>query len=206
MMQLLIFSIEYFITGAPVLLWVFVVSRIVNFTMDTGTSSYLIVALIPLVYLWGMMADFIMSKRLKSRKSSLKAAAYDKLKKDGVKVTPDDIDRLEAKLWIHAVELAKASQWRSVRDRIARGFVLNIEVTVLLTAVWVFLKGATNQQPIGLLLGVVLALVLVGAGVSAITYSMWQRFQEHSIKFDVEAWIALNEMQQAAKVPPSETN
>jgi hypothetical protein len=169
--------VEYLISGSFAMIWLLPLLLLTGYTPQKDDAAILIVFL-PALYVVGMIIDFISGFIVKPHKYRIKKRVYEgfKLKSMSEQVT-------EIKLLLHAPELAKSSEMRSSRDRIARGTITN---AFLITVVAV----AYTQQ-----FGITAAVTSASIGLIAviICWRMWVRFQTLSYRYQIRAIDILDE-------------
>ena len=169
-MQFAAAFLEYLVTGCGGLLWVIPLFN--NAPLELGKLEKVEVALLfPLVYVLGMMIDFV-SVKLVSRFKN-------RIRRD-LGAPKHDIPSTAFIAW-HSAELSREFQVRSSRDRIARGATLNM----LLLALVALLRPSTPAV-LHLSFGRPLA-VLVFLGVAALCFAIWWRCEYLSSNFKRQA-------------------
>jgi len=91
---------------------------------------------------------------------------------------------IEIKLLLYAPEVAKVSEMRSSRDRIARGTIINV---ALMTIVWTIVV----YRRVGPFSAIV--CFLVGVVFVVICWNMWFRFQTLSYRYAFKAYDFLED-------------
>lgn len=169
--------IEYLINGSVALLWVIPILRTLG--VQTPKEAAIIALALPGLYVIGMMVDFVgWFISLGYKKRIRKKIA------DEVGLTWETRYTLQPKLFIYAPDLAKSSEMRGSRDRIARGTFVNVLIT---TGVFSILS-----PNLGLSLSP-LYIIIIGAGLSILCGMMWLRFQKLAYSYELRSMVAVQE-------------
>jgi hypothetical protein len=171
-MQFAAAFIEYLVTGCCAFLWL---APLCGYSIfgDSGLSKTDVAMLLPLAYVLGMIVDFLSEKLVSPAKKRIK---------DRFKIQlPPNAESSGAFIAWHSAELAKESQARSSRDRIARGATLNL---LILTFVMYFKPSASQLLSSGLDRSPAAA---TAAAVTLICFLMWIRCEVLSSSFKRDA-------------------
>jgi len=165
-MQLPGLLIEYLISGAFALLWILVLLVTPGVEIPMPRSSKLWPLLVPLLYVLGMLIDYIASIAVYPLKQRIKRRVRILSNHD------------TTKLWIKSPDLAREIAHRSSRDRVARGAIINI---FFLTTILVnYYMQKANFFSAVLAAG-------IGTMIFAISVLMWYRFQQLTIEYEKKA-------------------
>lgn len=166
-MQLAASLVEYFVTGTGALLWLAMLLG-QGVASDHLLNGGNVVLLVPMLYAFGMAIDFASSVVLK------RVIDYIHVRADeGPNLLPDALS--ETVFVNHASpHLGQALELRSIRDRIARGFLFNLFTTCLVIPFsdtsWLW----PYRRRFLLVLIIVLTVVAFGA---------WWRFERLTWRF-----------------------
>jgi hypothetical protein len=134
---------------------------------------------LPGLYVIGMMVDFV---------GWLVSFGYKKrIRKDiadEIGVTWETRYALQPKLFIYSPDLAKSSEMRGSRDRIARGTFVNIVISTLVFLVFSNTVGINLSRP---------SIIVIGVLVSALCGAMWLRFQKLAYSYELRSMVAVQE-------------
>lgn len=194
-MQLPGMLIEYLITGACAIPWLYLLVLIstgkplrlpLEFKLDAG----LVALLVPIIYVVGMIIDFlalVLVKRIQdyliNPPLKLIAARIPWIQQYIDPTQPSSSRVSDAKLLLRSPEVGKELVLRSSRDRVARGAFMNS-----LIATGVALAYVAHFKPFS-------EAYVWGVGVFAISlcYATWHRFEKHTLWFKVNASDAIIE-------------
>ncbi len=169
--------IEYLINGSVALVWVLPILKLLEIPTPKETATAAL--LLPGLYVIGMIIDYFGWFISRSYKGRLKGEA---LKGSGL--SDKDTDILQPNVFIYAPELAKASEMRGSRDRIARGTFINIVVTTILLSVY----SSKLEIPLS-----PLYVVILGSILSMLCGLMWVRFQRLAYEYELRGMVAVRE-------------
>jgi hypothetical protein len=125
--------IEYLITGAIALIWLYPLIERAGYTQISASNLSLAV---PALYVAGMVIDFAAYWLTKPLKKVIRERVEKQYRLTFTGERGTSVARL-AKFTLYAPELAKEVGLRSSRDRIARGAIVNmILITIFVTPVW----------------------------------------------------------------------
>ena len=159
--------IEYFVAGAIVLIWVRQLPS-VNGYLESVPAAYLPAAFL-LLYVLGMAVDFCAWGITRYPKKWVRRPIYRKYRHTDATDTESGTLR-QARIALHAPELAKELALRSSRDRIARGCIVNA----------IFATMFVLSLPVGLLLTV-------------FAIAVWISFESLSYRYELCAESVVNE-------------
>lgn len=185
--------IEYIITGAISFIWIFLLLFNLTSLFDIfkDNSAILTIMLIPFAYLIGMVIDIIVYPLVRKLKRKIKTSEIENLKQ----IYPDldnkmelekiiDVEHFTDKLIIDLhlndkKNVVDEINWRSSRDRIARGMILN---SLLIGLAITFSCQITNVSSHWLysIMGIISSLV-----VTLFFVIIWKRFEKLSLRFQV---------------------
>jgi hypothetical protein len=171
------FLIEYLVTGACALFWIFGLCFLTRLQVPKIETAY-IALVAPALYVLGILVDYCSRQPLKRLKKNLERCNFIE--------RSHGRSESSATVWAGSVELGKQLEMRSSRDRIARGAVGNILLSTLVyTAVTSRTSGPLWSYVV---LGVGLAVVWIAVG-------MWIRFERLTNEFKKDACDALRTLQ-----------
>ena len=182
--------IEYLINGSVALMWVLPILRVLGIPTPKETAT--IALFLPGLYVIGMIVDYggwLISRPYKKR-------LRDKTLKE-LGLSYEAARGLQPKVFIYAPDLAKASEMRSSRDRIARGTLINVLFTTVVLA--------TLSSNVGISLSPQL-IIFVGLIAGVVCAAMWIRFQTLAYSYELRSMVAIEEklrLDQARKEPAS---
>lgn len=169
--------IEYLINGSVALMWALPLLRSIGVPtpQDTATAALAV----PGLYVVGMMMDFLGWIISLGYKKRVRKRIVEELG-----LTWETRYTLQPKLFIYAPDLAKSSEMRGSRDRIARGTFVNVLIT---TVVFSMLspKLGVSLSP--------LLIILIGVSLSILCGMMWLRFQRLAYSYELRSMLAVQE-------------
>ena len=161
--------IEYFVVGAVAGLWlgpVVVSAVLTNPSVPKELYGGIAAALVPALYLAGMICDLLGYKLLHDRKSDIEATVRRKAKSSDFSA-----QRLHALAVSYEPALAKEIESRSTRDRIARGSLI-----ASIPLLWL-----SPFEGYGKMAATTIAVFMVVA-----LYLLWHRMQTLSAKYELQ--------------------
>jgi hypothetical protein len=169
-MQLVASFLEYLVVGCTALLWVVPLAPAGVWT-KTGESEKALVLLLPIVYVLGMLVDYVaevlvspFKKVIRSRYSAEGGA---------VGAAAGGLPSSTAFVLLRSADLGRELQARSTRDRIARGTFLNLVVVAVV--VWI---ADLEQLPASRF-----GISAVAFTAAAMAFGMWWRFESLTLRF-----------------------
>ena len=162
--------IEYLINVSIVLIWIVALLDLSILPPFVHLQSFL---LIPIVYVLGMMVDFIAWLVTSPLKGYIRNKALLSIEKtmaeDGISFNKDDFQYFWAEKLTIAKDypdLDKELTSRSSRDRIARGLMVNlIPITIIYWS----------------------SIHIIGVALFIVSLFMWMRFEEYNRQFEIRA-------------------
>ena len=191
--------IEYIISGAIAFIWIIIL--LTNYPSSHGfleeNTGVMTLLAIPCAYLFGMLIDKLAfnlvrkyKKRIKLKEINAEYAAelYEGATKEQLLKlveTKSLTDKMTIDLLLDGrKEIADELKWRSSRDRIARGMIIN-SLLIGLALTYTICCGEVYNW-----LGCAIGLV----GTLLATYGMsllWTNFEKLSFRFQILAWIKM---------------
>jgi len=168
--------IEYFVVGAVAGLWlgpVVVNAVLAHPSVPKELYGGIAAALVPALYLAGMICDLLGYKLLHERKSEIEATVRRK-----AKLSDFSAQRVHALAVSYEPALAKEIESRSTRDRIARGSLI-----ASIPLLWL-----SPFEGYGKMAATTIAIFVVVA-----LYLLWHRMQTLSAKYEVQVATILKE-------------
>lgn len=169
--------IEYLINGSVAMMWLLPILK--RFGLQTPEEAAIIALALPGLYVVGMMVDFV---------GWLVSLGYKKrIRKDIVEkigLNWETRYALQPKLFIYAPDLAKSSEMRGSRDRIARGTFVNVIITTLVFSILSPSLGINLSR---------LSIIMIGVAVTALCGAMWLRFQRLAYSYELRSMLAVQE-------------
>lgn len=203
--------IEYLVTGAIALLWLFPLITLglwelpeanLSLLRDIKGSAFGLIVLAPLAYISGMAIDlfaYLLTSRTPDKSRSLKSHARRYAEADfsssdlednpfsGRGESPQSRKSRASKglIWlhIHAPELVKQIEQRSSRDRVARGAMLN---ALLGSLVAFFLAFKLQSEPI-------LYIGIISICISICFWKVWAYCEFESYRFELNVGLEVRE-------------
>ena len=178
-MQIAAFFIEYLVTGSTALLWILLLLAKNPSTLTTFSPAQA-AFLLPIVYVLGMLVDYVSYHLVHPKKTWKKLKSIFRRKTDSEHSSAakeHGIPSATAFVIFHSSDLGKGVEMRSSRDRIARGAFLNF---ACLSAIIFFKPAITTALELPFRCSTFAAtLVLVSLG----SLGMWNRFEHLTRRF-----------------------
>jgi hypothetical protein len=201
-MQLPTFFVEYLISGACALIWIWeilIVKGIVNGppSADKVDAGY-VALLIPILYVLGMFIDFIGRWCVKK---IIKEKVVNRWRSDSTDLS-DTADNMSATLAVHAPEANKELGMRSSRDRVARGALVNLMITVFIFIFWFNRINQTLSLNLSFY-----SVLFSGLALVALCFLVWNHFDERTSKYQKAAFeVAVYKLNNTAEIQPISTS
>lgn len=184
MVQLAGLVVEYLIVGLVSSIWiVLAVGSLgkVSFQLDPS-----ILIFTPLLYLFGMISDYLGSSVLVRRKEKIENKIFSE---KGVNKGTISTHQLVVQAAIYCPELLKALEMRASRYRIARGTLVNIPF-IGIAILWLYHTSSIPWLIIGSVLIILLCIMF---------FNMWERYLEYFVRQEVYAAEVLKEFHKKKK-------
>lgn len=174
-MQLTGFFVEYLIIGSTSLIWIFPLLQATEISLPENSTIVLLLA--PVLYVLGMIVDFIgiflTQKHRRRIKKSAEVEFGDKYGLDAKNLTASDVDILA-----FSSDVGNATISRKSRSRVARGTLTNMLIG---SPICLFVYSDHIDVE-----GMALALILIILGVAGL-WKMWARWQRSTYRFVIRA-------------------
>jgi hypothetical protein len=152
--------IEYLINGALALIWIYPLAK--NHGLSDLSPSYLVLLALGLYFI-GMVVDIVAWKVTRPIKRIIRTKVEKKYGFESQQI-PGGSHMRQAKFALYAPEIAKESNMRSSRDRIARGAIINSIMATIFLFHW-----------------------LLGVALIIISFVMWVGFERVSYGYEIIA-------------------
>jgi hypothetical protein len=169
--------IEYLINGSVALLWLLPILKTLG--LQAPKEAAVTALAVPGLYVIGMMVDFIgwfisLGYKTRIRKEMVTQ----------IGLNWEQRSTLQPKLFIYAPDLAKSSEMRGSRDRIARGTFVNVVMTTVVLLILSPTLGINISR---------FMIMIIGLIVSALCGAMWLRFQRLAYSYELRSMVAVQE-------------
>ena len=170
MNQLTGLLVEYLTIGSSTVLWITI--AIIASGIDlSATTPALAILIFPIVYILGMVSDFVGHAATYWHKQRLKRRVRSEHGFDNILSQNIYLEAL-----VHYPEIAKDISIRSSRDRVARGFLVNLPFIGIST--FFYVVNNTNVDQFYAATTIMLATLTL----TIVSYLMWVRFQKNSYR------------------------
>lgn len=197
--------IEYIINGAIAFVWIIMI--MFNFpelrVVLSQNSGIVTLLAIPSAYVMGMLIDNIAHALVYKAKNDIKLKEFERVDAEEIYFEMDKAElgklgserSLSDKLIIdlnlmNKEGLADEIKWRSSRDRIARGFIVNVFLIGLATTLNLCLQfyqgdgAAVSSMWVGISIGLIMSI-----GLAYVFMKLWRRFEMMSFRFQLLTYI-----------------
>jgi hypothetical protein len=171
--------VEYLVVGSTSALWILMLLARFD-ALPRRVPNVALAVLIPLLYVLGMLSDRLGRLLIERSKDKLEG----KIRKETGhrEVSTQDVS---SRLIVCLPALAQQLEARRTRDRISRGVLANVPFLTLASAI-----SLTGRAP----KWTVILVVMGGALLYTAVWSMWQRFQILSSRYEIHCDKRLSEM------------
>jgi hypothetical protein len=179
-------KIEYFITGGLSSIWLLPFYKYFT-TNDYFLKKEVWIVLIPIIYIIGMLADFLGEKLTKRQKLSIKEKVYRSEMKgfgkfdDNYKIPSGH--SILAKIAVFNKVLYDGLEIRITRDRILRAALVSFGVAIFSTFVAFFIEFFLFNLISFYHITIFVFLIII----SFLTVHTWKRYQTHFYKYQINA-------------------
>lgn len=169
--------VEYLVIGTIAMLWLWPLTSILAPLVPKDEIFTLL--LVPVLYVIGMIIDYVGYLLFRPVRNRIRDRIYIQYKGD-----LEQSGDLEARLFVHAPELAKLVTMYSSRDRVARGTTINGILAAITFVIYFWRTSQWYQIQVAIIVGVI---------GTVFCYLLWANCQRVSCRLEVYSLRALKE-------------
>lgn len=169
--------VEYLVIGTIAILWLWPLASILAPLVPKNEIFTLL--LVPVLYVIGMIVDYLGYLLLRPVRNRIRDRIYIQYEGD-----VEESSGLEARLFVHAPELANLVTMYSSRDRVARGTAINGIIAVIVFVIYFWRTSQWYLTQVTIIVGVI---------GTVFCYLLWANYQRISCRLEVYSLRALKE-------------